>query len=318
MSGMELLKNTGIQFIGNEKALQEDRKTIIVLGVARGGTSLVAGILDHLGIYGGERSVKPVFEDLNLAEAFEKNNKEEAINIINQYNNNGIWYFKRPGALDYTDQLDEKCVNPIYLIIFKDIFAVSNRNNISMKTDVVMGLQKAYDDYGKLLKFISTNNINGFLFSYEKVMQNKEKLVDSIISAIGSEKVSEQQKESALRFIEPNPTEYLNASRITRSIGNLGTVNATAVIGWGKYVHSNEPAIVELYVNKKLLKEMYANDFRQHLLDSGQHPTGCCGFYFDLTETPLKTGDSISVKVKDDVLDLKGSPYICNFEEDAS
>ena len=307
MFGIELLNNTGIQFIGDKSSLENETKTLIVVGIARGGTSLVAGSLHHLGIFGGDKSVPPVFEDVRLSTAFEQNNLKEAQQIIEEYNERyHTWCFKRPGSIDYNEKLHNMCRNPIYLFIFKDIFAVSNRNSISMKFDVISGLNKAHNDYSKVINFISNNNLNGFLFSYEKVMANKELFVDLLIDIIGKNKVTSEQKASALNFIEPNPKAY----RITRGIGQIGSVEQTQVIGWGKYAHSHEPATVELYINDKLVAIKVAQDFRQGVLDQKIHPTGNCGYVFDLSKTPLQDGDKVSVKVEGDVVFLKNSDQI--------
>ena len=309
MIGFDLLNNKGMQFIGNENILKEKEKTIIVLGIARGGTSLVAGTLDHLGVFGGDKSKQPVFEDVRLADAFE-NNTENFNDIIEEYNSkHDIWYFKRPKAIDYSEKLDKIFSNPLYLIIFKDIFSVSNRNSISMQSDVVHGLKKAYEDYGKLVSFISSNNLNAFLLSYEKIMQNKEDFVDILVSVIGEDSVTTEQKESALKFIEPNPSEYLNASRITRGVGRIGLVGKTKIIGWGKRMYSDEPVIVELYINNVFFQETLANEYRQNVFEEGKHPTGHCGYSFDLTENPLNDGDIVSAKIKDDVVFLNGSNF---------
>ncbi len=310
MSGIKLLNNHGIQYIGKKEVLNKNQKTLIILGVARGGTSLIAGSLVHLGIFSGEKSVQPVFEDVTLATVFEDQNYEEAKVIIDRYNKNDIWSFKRPSSINYIKEIDNLCRNPIYLIVFKDIFSISNRNNISMKSNVIHGLKQAHEDYAKILSFISETNPNAFLFSYEKVMGNKEFFIDTLINLIGKEKVSSQQKDSLYHFIEPNPQAYLDASRITKSIGQIGGIKRNSVHGWGKYIHSDKAAIVELYINNKFIISKIANDFRQNVLDAKKHPTGHCGYNFNLTNSSLKDGDKVSVKLEDDVLFLNGSNTI--------
>lgn len=308
MTSIELLNNKGVHYIGNSEALEKAEKTLIVVGVARGGTSLIAGTLYHLGIFTGDKSVPPVFEDVRLATVFETGDEDEAHRIIEAYNeDHEVWGFKRPAAIDYIDKLHEICRNPIYLFVFKDIFAIANRNRISMKLDLLEGLKKAHHDYEKTLNFITEKNVNGFLFSYEKIMENKKLFVDTMAGLAGEGCVSDEQKNAALHFIEPNPQPYLNASRITRSIGQIGGVEKNKVFGWGKYLYIDEPATVELYVNDNLVATTIAKDFRQNLLDKKVHPTGHCGYLFDLSKTPLKDGDKVSAKLKDDVLFLKGS-----------
>lgn len=314
--GLDKLNNNGIRYIGDKKAIEQEQKTLIVIGVARGGTSLVAGTLDKLGVFTGKQSKPPVYEDVVLAEMFENANYNDAQKIINEYNvQNDIWLFKRPSIINYIDNVKKLFVNPIYLIIFKDIFSVSNRNSISMTTDTLQGLNKAHNDYSKILSFINKNEINGYLLSYEKIMQNTENFVETMITLLDTN-IDATKKEEAIRFIEPNPKAYLDASRITKSIGRIGSIKKNEIIGWGKYLHTNEIAIAELYVNNKLIASTKAKDFRQHTLDKNIHPTGHCGYYFDLTKTALKDGDIVSVKLSKDVLFLNGSNYIFREKEE--
>ncbi len=308
MNKVELLENSGIKFIGNSEVLKSKKKTLIVLGVARGGTSLVSGTLDKLGIFTGEASVSPVFEDKNLAEAYERQDYSLAKSIISKYNNNHeVWSFKRPASIDYLDKLHQDCNNPVYLIIFKDIFSVANRNNISMKMDIVQGLNRAMHDYRKILNFLDNNSINGFLLSYEKIMQNKESFVDTLKMIIGENEVSENQYKEALSFIEPNPKEYLDITRITKATGVIDKITSNSISGWAKYVHNDKSPVVEVFVNEKVVMTSLADHFRADLKDKKIHKTGICGFNINMK---LKKGDKVSVKVVDDVNYLKNSNWI--------
>lgn len=310
MIGLDTLNNLGIKYIGDKSALDTNKKTLIVSGVARGGTSLVAGVLHHLGVFTGELSTEPVFEDLQLALLFEKGNLEKAHEVINKYNTDyHVWGFKRPGSINYNKNLYELCHNPIYLFIFKDIFSVSNRNNISMNLDIMKGLQSALDDYNKILQFIGNNPVNGFLLSYEKLIGNKEIFVDTLVELIGVENISDMQIQEALDYITPNPKAYIDASRITKGIGQIGSVDKKHVIGWGKYIASNDPAMVELYINDILEKTIEAKEFRPHALEKNIHPTGHCGYLFRL-KNELKQGDKVSVKLSKEVNFLKNSGWI--------
>lgn len=303
---LKSLENKGIVNIGNFSV--NDERTIIVVGVARGGTSLIAGLLSHLGVFIGDRSKEPVFEDVKLAELFEQKSYDKAKNVIDEYNAKyKIWAFKRPSSIDYLDKVHKTVRNPFYIFIFKDVLSIANRNSISMKMDIIHGLQRAQNDYDRILKFITKTDLNGLVMSYEKVMQNNEDLINALVSIIGTNEVSKSQINNAKKFINPNSKEYLDLTRITKSIGRIGSIQKDKVIGWGKYLHSNEPAEVELYINNKLVETKLAKDFRKNVLDSGQHPTGYCGYVFSLNDNMLMTGDVVSVKLKDDVNYLKGS-----------
>lgn len=308
--GIESLSNKGIEFIGNSLSLEEKYKTIIVIGVARGGTSLIAGTLQHLGVFTGKKSAKPVFEDVLLASAFENNDLEKAKEIINNYNElYDIWAFKRPKSIDYIKNLDTLCRNPIYIFIFKDIFSISNRNNISMKQDIITGLKNAQNEYSKVLNFLSKkNDINAFLISYEKLLTNQEVYINTLLKIINQD-ISKEKIALAYDFIEPNPKDYINASRITRSTGKIGAIKNNNVIGWAKYTYSNKIAKVELYINDKKVEDKEAKDFRPNILEEKKHPTGYCGFIFNLDKYKLKEGDIIKAKVSEDVLFLNSVKY---------
>lgn len=308
MIGIESLKNSGIDFIGDQSSLDEKQKTLVVIGVARSGTSLIAGSLEHLGVFTGARSRKPVFEDVTLANAIEDGKFTLAKNIIKKYNKeHDIWAYKRPASIELLDKLNIIFRNPIYLIVFKDMFSIANRNNISVKLDVIDGLKKAHVDYEKIINFISNTKINAFLFSYEKIMANKIAFMNILISMIGKEKISIEQEKSALIFIKPSPEDYLDATRTTRSKGFVKNIDKSMVSGWAMLLNSYTPVVVELYINGKYKMSNTANKIRLGLVEKGIHKTGTAGFIFDLKDSPLQEDDIIEVKVKDDIKFLKKS-----------
>jgi hypothetical protein len=68
---VDALLNHGIVLINDPDRAAEER-TIVVLGTARSGTSLAAGVLSHLGVFMGDNARAPVFEDTRLAHHFEE------------------------------------------------------------------------------------------------------------------------------------------------------------------------------------------------------------------------------------------------------
>jgi hypothetical protein len=308
MNKIKLLENSGIKFIGNTETLKKDNKTLVVLGVARGGTSLVSGALSKLGLFGGEESTAPVFEDTKLAGAYENKDYKLAKRIINEYNSiHKIWSFKRPSSIDYLDSIHKDLANPIYIIIFKDIFSIANRNNISMKMNILQGLNRAMHDYRKILNFLDDNSVSGLLLSYEKIMQNKEDFIDNLKLIVGEDKVSDSQYKEALKFIEPNPKSYLDATRITKATGVIDKVTLKSISGWVKYVHTDKSPVVEVFVNGEVRTTSLADNFRADLKEKNIHKTGFCGFNINIK---LNKGDRVSVKVIDDVDYLKNSNWI--------
>jgi hypothetical protein len=283
-------------------------KTIIVVGSARGGTSMIAGILYHLGIPMGT-AVKPVFEDLRLASAFETQNKSRINSIITEYNNNPVWAFKRPGAINYLAQIADDVRNPHFVFIFRDVFSIAHRNGISMGSNLVDAMGNALNDYGKIIEFISENKYPYLMCSSEKVNAYPEKVVEALVEFSGVV-ASTKQVESAIRFIDPESTEYLNASRINRSHGQVGQVKNNIVVGWAAWFYRDEPVIVEVYLNNVLIAESEAVDLRSHLVELPKTRKGYCGYSINISHVDLKAGDELIVKVKSDVMQLKNSPWV--------
>lgn len=297
---LDKLENKGFAFLNLEK-LSNSKRQIIVVGSARGGTSLIAGALHHLGIFGGDKSNAPVFEDVRLSNAFENKNSQEIKETISEYNaKNDIWFWKRPGALNYLKEVEESVTEPLYIFIFKDVFAIANRNNISMKSDIASGLKRALDDYYKIVEFIQKTKQPVMLVSAEKALQNKKELVDAL-AEINSDLLAEPKKEAAVKFITPNPKQYLDLTRNTKSKGNLESIDKTKAKGWAKRLYDDSTINVQIFVNNSLVKTFPADQIRQDLIDSNISKTGKHGFTVDISDIDFKKNDTIQFIAEDDI-----------------
>lgn len=79
----ELLKNRGIAIIGESSFARSN--IIVVVGVARGGTSMVAGSMAKLGIFMGDKAAPPVFEDMRLSDSFERRDLRAVQDIVQEF-----------------------------------------------------------------------------------------------------------------------------------------------------------------------------------------------------------------------------------------
>lgn len=281
-------------------------RPIVVLGVARGGTSMIAGALSHLGVYMGDRAKKPVFEDVRLAEAMEGERWREFADIAAEYGSRqGRWGFKRPSTLGYLPDIGDRFGKPVYVAVFKDLLAIAQRNNISMLSDIGRSLENAQRQYQQLLEFLQATDAPAMLVSYEKALAYPAEFVDQLASFCQLH-CTDIEKKTALDFIEPAPAKYLDASRITKTQGRLGRVSASRLSGWARFVHATEPAVVEFFVNGQLVGEAEATGRREDLLKKyGEN----CAFSFNLPAgVNLDEGDEIRARVKGDVKDLNNSP----------
>jgi hypothetical protein len=305
------LLNMGV-VVGNVDDNAQHQKSrcesVVVLGTARGGTSMVSGALHHLGVFMGDHAKAPVYEDVALGEAIEKRREEDIRRIVDVYSSkHHLWGFKRPSAVYHLPDIASYFPAPKYIFVFKDILSIANRNRISMGLDVLAGLERALSDYARLVDFLGTVACPYILISYDKALSNPEQFIDALTKFLHLEP-SEDQRVQALNFISPDPKEYIDKSRITKAIGTLDIVKQTSASGWAKYVYRREPATVVLFINGKEVKRTVANLYRSDLKEKGVHPSGCCAFYFDFIESPVHPNDEIRVKVVDEIIDLRNSP----------
>lgn len=297
------LINKGITIVGEASKV---KRPIVVIGTARGGTSMIAGALAKLGVFMGDRAVAPVYEDVRLSEAFEKRDFDLVKIIIDEYSSKyEKWGWKRPSSIDYLDIVERTIDSPSYVFIFKDILSIAQRNSISMLNEVLPGMQNALKQYANALQFLENGKHHAMLVSYDKSVDYPEDLVASLITFCDL-LPSTQQISNAISFITPNPTAYLDATRITKAQGKLEAVTERHVQGWARFIHSNKKAEVEIFLNDKIIGKVIADLPREDLIQQFGEP---CAFIFRLPDNiNLNKNDCIRARVTNEIIDLSNSP----------
>jgi len=313
---IESKKNTGVVAL-NAPSMKEEAKTIIVVGVARGGTSVVAGTLHALGVFmGGAQS--PVFEDLKLSLAFEKKSKESFKSVVEEYNQkNDIWAWKRPSSLYELNMVAKTVRNPYFIFVFRDFVSISNRNSISMKFDFKKGLVSALDDYAKIVKFIKKTNYPSLFVSSEKAVSNKEHFIEAV-SEFCQLTPTQEQKSKALTFISPDSAEYLSKTRIDRSQGWVDEwyLQTGVLRGWAHFpAQSDKNAIVQVMVDNQVITKFTANKTVVMSKSNQQQPANKHGFEIDLKELGISVNDNISLQVEGDDVSFLSDPISCRHNE---
>ena len=279
----------------------------VVVGVARGGTSVVAGVLDKLGVYMGDGAVAPVFEDTPLSQAFESKKRGLAAEIAKRYSaNHDHWAWKRPSCINYLPEVHRALGAPNYIFIYRDLLSIAQRNAISMQSDVMASMAVAQKQYSKAHEFLSKNRVRALLLSYEKVMLYPDHFLDQLVAFCGLAP-SPQALEAARRFMTHNSPDYLDATRITKAEGVIEQVTAAGVSGWARFVHTHKAPDIELFINDIPVAKVKAH---------GQVPghDGAAvrhAFQFELSGLlSLRPGDVVRGRVDGEVVDLENSPFL--------
>lgn len=308
------LQNEGVLAL-NKPVTSPAEKTVVVLGVARSGTTAVASVLQALGVFMGER-LGSVLEDVALSEAVEARDGRRLRDLVNQRNaDHPVWGWKRPSALEHVDAWKEAFRNPYVIAVFRDPFAIANRNRISMLTDVFQNMARSVKQLDAMVRFLEGRKGPVLLCSYEKILAFPEafvKAVDDFLDLNAAELWTE-----AVRRIVPSPREYLETSRITHSQGHLGVVDERMCSGWAFYPRvPGRIANVQVFVNDRLVHVAEARLPRPDVKEKGIHPTGTCGFRFEWPEgTAPRAGDRIEARVEGDINPLQGSPKLIGTKE---
>ncbi len=303
---------------------------VLIIGPARSATSMIAGALHHLGYYSGDGAVEPVFEDVRLREAIKKYDWNEVNSIANSYNSqHEQWLFKwtvparptsvpgrikqlllrQPTEVAKLRKLYHSLGNPKIIVTYKDVFSISNRNRISISSDILDGIRGALAAYEAIRVFLKTENPDVLMISSEKALKNKASLVQHLTDFCGVS-ATEKKQQAALDFIEPVPWRYLVSTKSDRCLGYVEPFNGHAVQGWAKFKDSDEAANVTLLIDDTEIATTTATGFRADLKEAG-HRDGNCAFTFGHADLgKLQPGATVRVRVEGDTQDLSNSPQI--------
>lgn len=153
-------------------------KTFVVLGAARGGTSMIASALKSLEIFIGERLGKGNLEDVDFRALWKPLNEEAIAKFVVRRNEtHPVWAAKLPVITTHLDFAARTFRNPHYIVVVRDPVAIAVRHTkITGKTatdDQVIGInlriQAAYRD---IFSFIKQQRCPTLLVSYEKISGN--------------------------------------------------------------------------------------------------------------------------------------------------
>jgi hypothetical protein len=152
----------------------KSHRTIVVLGVERGGTSMVAGVLRALGINMGERA------GLNHEDPrFLSDDQERLDRLIKQRNKElEVWGFKVPKSALMLEFYKQRLRNPYYIVVFRNIAAIADSwVQRGASREYVSPIERTMVFYNKIYKFIKDTHSPLILVNYERAAQCKEELV---------------------------------------------------------------------------------------------------------------------------------------------
>lgn len=173
-----------------------EKKTIVVFGVPRGGTTMVAGLVQRAGVYMGD-DLPVNLEDQNFC----GKDLEFMKKIVGERNSqHDSWGWKFPRAANYLKDLESDLRNPYYVCVWRDIFSAATRGIKNGSTPIdSLGLVHKIQE--KNLQFISSTKKPVLLLSYEKSTKDPLKAFSEIRDFTGSCAV--ESDDNILQFAKP-------------------------------------------------------------------------------------------------------------------
>ena len=296
--------------------------TVVVLGLNRGGTSAIAQVLTLLGLPMGRHAPAPVYEDRALADAFRAKNWRLLSQLLQAYQAElGCFGWKLPESFTQLPRIERSCLNPRYVVVYRDIFAIANRQEQVGLHDCSSAMVRSLAGYQTIVEFVAKSRRPVLHLSYEKLLHHPEVAVRALLDFCQLT-ADETHIAAAIAAFQPSPASYLRWVSQTQSskalsqqgyLGYLDAVSAQRITGWVVQNASPRHVEVQLYINGNWQQTTTANIYRPDVQHAGHSPNGLAGYMFTPAQ-PLQPKDQVSVRIcpspDTEMLELIGSPLV--------
>lgn len=200
----------------------EPPSTVVVLGAARGGTSMVAGALRILGVdmgadidasnnedlaFLGHRGDRLVFADPLHEERRHSYLKGIRAHITSRNERGVLWGWKDPLASYYVRDVAGLLVRPVFIAVTRDLTAIAIRENFVEKPinpgSVPAYLMNAATDYIRIIQFLAPGCHRALLLSYERALRQPQNVIRSMRELLCLREDGEAETKAA-SFIVPD------------------------------------------------------------------------------------------------------------------
>ena len=277
-------------------------RTIIVTGVARSGTSMVARVLQSVGLYLGDELDDVVFEDNEFGTHFEAGDRAALAALIARRDGyRSVWGCKRPQLHGLGPSIVDLFRRPMVIATFRDPIAIAERNIRSELYQPDYAFADAREEAGAFTDFIAALSCPRLLVSYEKAIRHPALLVEQLLAFTGLEPLRSEDDLAAL--VEPERDVYrAQARRIYQ--GYLDVVDGNTLRGWAREPGRQVAVEVSLLRDGEAVAHAVANGTRADLQAAG---LGACAFSFDLDGLDLRDDTILSVEIRDRTFTLRNS-----------
>jgi hypothetical protein len=184
-------------------------RTAVVLGVARGGTSMVSGVLRGLDVFMGA-NLGFNHEDAQVQRIVANKNFEDFGDLARGRDaEHPLWGFKFPEASMMMDKFHPSLRNPHYLFVMRH--PLSRGMSVVARTGgtLTAAIEDALKSYQSIFAFLEKVDAPVLLINYEQATENAQASVEQIAGFLGMDQSSEAV-ERAASMILGEGAGYLN------------------------------------------------------------------------------------------------------------
>ena len=304
-------RNSGFWLLNASTKDQDSAGTVVIAGLGRSGTSMLAAVLKAAGLCMGEQTAIGTHEDQQIAALLQPRQRRELRLLIEQRNqDHNLWGFKLPSRQILQPSLLKLLRRPYLVVIFRDILAIAGRRQVSKGESLQSQLTQSLSEYRRLVKFLDRIDRPCLLISYEKALLDPDWLVDQLDHFLGLN-LDATSKAACRASIQVSPDLYRREVRqLPGWQGRLEDIQKDKIKGWAFVEHTDTPARVEIWINGLRRHVCIADRPRRDVQMEHQLRTPGCGFCIELN-TPsqqLKPGDQVSARMAKTEQQLRNSP----------
>jgi hypothetical protein len=189
-------KRSPVILQGGQLSPDTDAFTVVILGVPRGGTTMVAGVAQRCGLFIGDNLLGNL-EDQRFVRA---DAAELEATVLGCNEMRKVWGWKYPRAADYLSELLPKLRNPRLVMVWRDPVAAASRS-ISRGDPVALALKRMTAIQNKNLRLVQEASCPILHVSYERAIREPLPFIEALVEFIGGKLPAEMQE--LVAFMEP-------------------------------------------------------------------------------------------------------------------
>ncbi|HET7884462.1 MAG TPA: hypothetical protein VFL55_26470 [Acetobacteraceae bacterium] len=284
----------------------EPGRIFIVTGLERSGTSLVAAMLYHAGVFMGSEINDAVYQDEAFGRVLAASDGDALHRMVAACNARyPRWGFKRP-LLHHDLSVEQLGVfdGLRVIVTVRDPVAMAVRVSLSEYQEPMRALSGLAANQMALLHYIDALRCPTLLASYEKILAFPSEFADALLRFCGVP-TDDAILARLIALVEPNRPNYLAVAR-RQFDGLIDGVRDGQLYGWCCLTQSAEPVTLEVLVDDRVALTVVADAFRGDLLDAG-FGQGRHGFFVPLGSLHAQSYSVIRVRVARHNIELPNS-----------